>query len=274
MGPGRRRPRRGSLCPDACAQDASTDITAARQLAAALAWFWHFSRRGREGLTFLRLAIDRAPQERSVLQARLLTGLALVADTADPLDVEHDAAERALERATEVGDEALRALCLSLSAVGVFYTDFDAAWALCDQAREAAQIGGNDFARGAARALQSVILHLRDRHTEAEALMDQGVRRHLRHHRGISSTVLVYQADGAFASGDVARALDLAEQAVFVAEPLGDHLRVGMALAVLARIKAAAGDVEVPRPRSAPCARCSTACAARCSCPSSTRAWP
>ena len=50
------------------------------------------SRRGREGLGFLHRAIDRAPQERSRLQARLLTGLALVADTASPLDVEYDAA--------------------------------------------------------------------------------------------------------------------------------------------------------------------------------------
>jgi len=228
--------------------DATADSLAAcaagRRLAAALAWFWHFSRRGREGLVYLRRAIDRAPQERSGLQARLLTGLALVADTASPLDVEHDAAERALALATEVGDEGLRALCLSLSAVGSFYTDFDAAWALCEQTRAAAQPGGNDFARGAAQALQAIILHLRDRHTEAEALMDQGLREHLRHHRGVLSTVLAYQADGAFAQGEVPRALELATEAVLVAEPLGDYLRVGMAQAVLARIKALTGDLD------------------------------
>jgi hypothetical protein len=69
--------------------------TEGRRLAALLAWFWHFDHRGREGLTFLRHAIDRAPDERSHLQARLLTGFALVADTAGPLDVEYDAAARA-----------------------------------------------------------------------------------------------------------------------------------------------------------------------------------
>jgi predicted ATPase/DNA-binding CsgD family transcriptional regulator len=222
----------------------AADPAAGRQLAAALAWFWHFSRRGRDGLAYLRQAIDLAPQERSRLQARLLTGLALVADTASPLDVEHDAAGRALDLATEVGDEGLRALCLNLSAVGAFYTDFDTAWRLCEQARAATEAGSNDFARGAAQALQSIILHLRDRHTEAEVLMDQGVRHHLRHHRGVLSTVLVYHADGAFALGNVARALDLAAQAVLVAEPLGDYLRVGMAQAVLARIKALTGDLD------------------------------
>ncbi|WP_344663363.1 helix-turn-helix transcriptional regulator [Catenulispora yoronensis] len=223
---------------------AHTDLAAGRRLAASLAWFWHFSRRGRDGLVYLRQAIDHAPHEHSRLQARLLTGLALVADTASPLDVEHDAAERALDLATEVGDEGLRALCLNLSAVGSFYTDFDTAWDLCEQARAATEAGGNDFARGAAQALQSVILHLRDRHAEAEALMDQTVLNRLRHHRGVLSTVLVYHADGAFALGDMRRALDLAAQAVLVAEPLDDYLRVGMAQAVLARIKALTGDVD------------------------------
>ena len=225
-------------------EDATADPAAGRRLAAALAWFWHFSRRGREGLAYLRRAIDRAPRERSGLQARLLTGLALVADTASPLDVEHDAAERALALATDVGDEGLRALCLNLLAVGSFYTDFDAAWGLCEQARSAAEAGGNGFAQGAAQALQSIILHLRDRHTEAEALMDQGVREHLRHHRGVLSAALAYQADGAFARGDVARARELATEAVRVAEPLGDYLRVGMAQAVLARITALTGDLD------------------------------
>jgi NAD-dependent deacetylase len=46
----------------------------------------------------LRRAIARAPDERSPLQAQLLAGEALVADTADPLDVEVQAAERAARK--------------------------------------------------------------------------------------------------------------------------------------------------------------------------------
>jgi predicted ATPase/DNA-binding CsgD family transcriptional regulator len=222
---------------------AAEEPRAGRQLAAALAWLWHSDRRGREGIGFLRRAIDRVPDERSRLQARLLTGLALVADTAGPLDVERDAAARAVELAIDVGDEGLRALCLNLLAVGSFYTDFDEAWRLCEQAHAAAQTGGNSFVLGGARALQAMILHLRDRHDEAEAVIDESVRQCLQHHRGVLSTLLTYQADGALAGGDPVRALGLAAEALLVAEPLGDYLRVGMARSVLAQITALTGDL-------------------------------
>ncbi len=219
------------------------DPGAGRQLAAALAWLWHLDRRGREGIGFLKRAIDRVPDERSRLQARLMTGLALVADTAGPLDLEHDVASRAVELATDLGDDGLRALCLNLLAVASFYTDFDEAWRLCGQAHAAAQAGRNTFVLGGARALQAMILHLRDRHAEAEALVDGSVRQCLQHHRGVLSTVLAYQAEGALAGGDSVRALSLAAEAVLVAEPLGDHLRVGMARSVLAQVKASTGDL-------------------------------
>jgi predicted ATPase/DNA-binding CsgD family transcriptional regulator len=222
---------------------AAADPGRARLLAAELAWLWHLDRRGREGLGFLRRAIDVVPQDRSRLQARLLTGLALVADTAGPLDIERDAASRAVELATDLGDEGLRALGLNLLAVGSFYTDFDEAWQLCEQAHDAAQAGGNTFVLGGARALQAMILHLRDRHDEAESVVDESVRQCLRHHRGVLSTLLTYQADGALAGGDPARALELATEALLVAEPLGDYLRAGMARAVLARTKALTGDL-------------------------------
>src|SRR4029450_11840609 len=106
------------------------DGVVARRLAASLAWLWHLDRRGGQGLRDLSRAIELAPEDRSLLQAQLLTGLALVADTAGPLDMEYDAATRALEIATHAGDDGLRALCLNLAAVGAFYTDFDVAWDL------------------------------------------------------------------------------------------------------------------------------------------------
>jgi hypothetical protein len=171
---------------------AAEEPDAGRELAASLAWLWHLDRRGREGIGFLHRAIDRAPKERSRLQARLMTGLALVADTAGPLDVEYDAATRAVELAADVGDEGLRALGLNLLAVGSFYTDFDEAWRLCEQAHVAARAGRNTFVLGGARALQAIILHLRDRHAEAEAIIDESVRQCLQHHRGVLSTLLTY----------------------------------------------------------------------------------
>ena len=172
-----------------------------------------------------------------------MTGLALVSDTAQPLDLEYDAATRALELATEVGDESLRALCLNLAAVGAFYTDFDAAWDLCEEAFRAADAGGNAFVLGGSRALQVIILHLRDQHAQAEALLDEDVRTHLQLHRGVLSTVMAFEARGALALGEPARAIELAEEGLRLAEPLGDYLRVGAARSMLAYVRTLTGDL-------------------------------
>jgi predicted ATPase/DNA-binding CsgD family transcriptional regulator len=223
---------------------AAEDPEGGRRLAASLAWLWHLDRRGREGINYLHQAIDRAPEDRSRLQAGLLTGLALVADTAAPLDLEYDAATRALELATELGDESLQSLCLTLAAVGAFYTDFDAAWDLCEKAHGAAEAGGNVFVLGGSRALQAIILHLRNRHAEAEALIDETVQRNLQVHRGVMSTVLGFEARGAIATGEPLRALELAETGLRIAEPLGDYLRVGAARSTLAYVQALAGDLD------------------------------
>jgi predicted ATPase/DNA-binding NarL/FixJ family response regulator len=223
---------------------AAPDPERGRRLTATLPWLWHLHRHGREGLEYLRRAIDRAPVDRSTLQARLLTGIALVADTASPLGLEFDAAQRALAIATEQGDERLRALCLTLSAVGRFYTDFGAAWALTVDALRAAAAAGDAFVADAAWALQGIILHLRDRHREAEPLLESSVEGLLHRHRGIAATTLAFQASGALYTGRVDLARRLGERAVRIAEPLGDHLRVGSTRSTLAIVHGLAGDVD------------------------------
>jgi predicted ATPase/DNA-binding CsgD family transcriptional regulator len=223
---------------------AADDPQRGRRLAAVLAWLWHVHRHGREGIGYLTRAIRRAPDDRSRLQAQLLTGLALVVDTAQPLDLEYDAAQRALQIAAAAGDDGLRALCLTLSAVGQFYTDFDAAWTLTVDAITAADTAGDAFVMDAARALQGMILHLRDRHEEAEPHLQAAIDGLLRRHPGIAATTLSFQASGALYTGDIDRARRLAERAVQVAEPLGDHLRVGGARSVLASVLCLGGDVD------------------------------
>src|SRR5829696_4730517 len=210
---------------------AAPDPDPGRRLAAALPWLWHLHRHGREGLEYLRRAVERAPEDRSGLQARLLTGIALVADTARPLGLEFDAAQRALAIATEQGEERLRALSLSLSAVGRFYTDFGAAWALTVDALGAAEAAGDAFVAATARALQGIILHLRDRHQEAEPLLESAAEGLLHRHRGIAATTLAFRASGALATGRVA-------------DPLGDHLRVGSTRGTLAIVHGLGGDVD------------------------------
>ena len=177
-----------------------------------------------EGLAYLKRAVARCPDERSPLQARLLTGMGLVADTTAPFDVE--AARLGLEIATELGEAGLRARCLSLTALGHLYTDFDAAWDLALEAEKVAEAAGDGFARDSALMLRGIVLHARDRHDEADPLLAEAAEGLLRRgDRGLASTVLSAQSASAVASADLPRAREFAERAVEVAAPLGDFHR-------------------------------------------------
>jgi len=216
-----------------------------RRLAAGLAWLWQLDRHGHVGIALLQRAVLRAPEDRSLLQARLLVGIALIADTAAPLELEYDVAQQALEIANEHGDDRLRALCLGLAAVGRFYADPDGAWKLAEAAVEAARSGGERFILAASPGLQAIILNLRDRHDEAQPVFEQSVAALLRRRdRGVASTLLAFQAQGALATGDAATALALARRGVEVAEPLADYLRVGIARSVLAYVLGATGELD------------------------------
>ncbi|TDV41849.1 putative ATPase [Actinophytocola oryzae] len=212
-----------------------------RRLAAGLPWLWHLNRHGPEGLSLLRAAIDLRPDARDALQARLLAGLALVADTARPLGLEYDAAQAAYEIATEAGDTGTAQLARLLSAVGVFYLDFDTAWSLAEEARAA----GTGFVVDGAVALQGMIRHLRDAHDEAEVLLRTAIDGlAARGDRGVASTALGFLASSVLYGGDVAGARELAEEGVRMARPLADYHRVGSAAAVLATVEMAAGRLD------------------------------
>lgn len=224
---------------------AAQDPTRGRRLAAALPWLWHLNRLGHEGLDLLQRAIGRAPEERTSLQAKLLTGIALVADTARPLDVEFNAAQRALEIATAIGERRLQCLSLQLSAVGMFYTDLEAGWDMAVEAQRLAEAVGDEFVVDASRALQGIILHLRDEHHRAQETLRTAADRLLRRgDRGIAATTVGFQASSALYSGKLAVARELAERAVEIAKPLGDYHRVGTAHSVLATVYGLSGQVE------------------------------
>ncbi|MDQ7806382.1 LuxR C-terminal-related transcriptional regulator [Amycolatopsis sp. A133] len=218
---------------------AQDDPTRGRRLAAAVAWLWNLHGRGHEGLAHLKRAVARCPGERSALQARLLTGMGLVADTTAPFDLE--AARLGLEIATELGDTRLRARCLSLTALGHLYTDLDTAWDLAVEAGKEA----DGFARDSALMLRGIIRTVRDRHDEAAPLLAEAAEGLLRRgDRGLASTVLSVQSASALAAADLPRAREFAERAVEVAGPLGDFHRVNTTLCRLALLHCAAGDVE------------------------------
>jgi predicted ATPase/DNA-binding CsgD family transcriptional regulator len=209
----------------------------ARELAAGLPWLWHLGRHGQEGLVLLRKAIDLGQDARDAVQARLLTGLALVADTAQPIGLEYDAAQAAYEIATSVGDHETASLARLLSAVGVLYRDFDTAWALASEAAD-----GTGFVADGARALLGIVAHLRDDHDQAMPLLRsaiEGLSR--RGDRGVASTALGFLAGSTLYTGDVDGALALAAEGVRMARPLADYHRIGSAAAVLATVEMAAG---------------------------------
>jgi predicted ATPase/DNA-binding CsgD family transcriptional regulator len=222
---------------------AAADPESGRRLAAATWWLWNLQGRGREGVGILRRAIDRVPGDRSILQARLMIGYAMIGDTAAPTDL--DPAREGATIAAEHSDERLRGRCLTLTAVGTFYTDFDAGWQLCDEAVRCAQAAGDEFGVDAARALQGLILHLRDQHGVAEDLLKPVVARLVRRgDRGIASTVLVWQSNSALYTGDVVGAHELAARAAEVARPLGDYHRVGTTLSQLALLRGIDGEID------------------------------
>ena len=214
-----------------------------RRLAAAVWWLWNLQGRGHEGLGYLRKAVARAPEDRSRLQARLYTGIGLVADTTAPFDAE--AARLGLEIATELGDDGLRARCLCLRGVERLYFDLEAATSFACEAEKAAEAAGDEYARDCALVLRGILLALRDRHEDARPLLTTAAASlAIRGDRGIASTAFVTLSASALVTGDVAEARRLAARAVETAEPLGDFHRVGTARFQLASVLCVLGDVE------------------------------
>jgi predicted ATPase/DNA-binding CsgD family transcriptional regulator len=203
-----------------------SDGTRGRRLAAGLAWYWHLTVHGREGLDLLQQALDGAPRS-----AELLTGLALVADTVRPGDLAIDAAQAALE----IDPDAH--LARLVSAVGRLYQDFDGAYFVASEL-----LSYDGFVGDGARALMGIVRHLQDDHAAAEPLMTTavaGLRR--RNDRGVGSTTLGFLALSALYTGDVALAETRAREGLAMARPLGDYHRVGAAASVLATVLAVAG---------------------------------
>ncbi|MFI5696101.1 LuxR C-terminal-related transcriptional regulator [Kribbella sp. NPDC051586] len=222
----------------------AADPDRGRRLAAALRWLWNLQATGTEGIGYLRRAIELAPDDRSLLQARLLYGYATVADTVDPFG--YDAAGRGLALATELGDDRLRSLFLALVAVGEFFTDFQKAW---DLTAEGVRLAGDDEpARNANIALQCVLLSLWDRHDELRPLLDLAADSLISSgERGIASTVLTVWSESLMSTGEPVKAVELAERALAAAEPLADFHRVGTARGQLASLLVRTGRLDEAR---------------------------
>lgn len=214
-----------------------------RRLAAAVAWLWNLGATGQEGIRYLRRAIELAPEDRSLVQARLLFGYASVADTASPF--EFDAAERGLELAIELGDDRLRAHCLAMVALGKVFSDLQQAWELAGEGAELAEAIGDASARDANLALRCQLLVMWDRHDEARPLLETVAEGLIaRGERGIGASVLMLLSGSQASTGDLHQAIETAERTLAVAAPLGDFHRVGVARAQLATLLGRDGRIE------------------------------
>ena len=177
-------------------------------------------------------------------------GIALVADTAAPLELEYDTAQRALEIAAEHGDERLRAMCLALSAVGRFYADPDGGWELAER-RSAPR------ARGARRSCSRRRPGCR-RSSSTSATATRRPRScstHRSPHCSRAATAAwprrcsASRRSARWRRGRGERPA-LAIRGVEVAEPLPDYHRVGMARSVLALMLGSGGTSTRARRRA------------------------
>jgi predicted ATPase/DNA-binding CsgD family transcriptional regulator len=216
-----------------------------RRLAASLVWLWYKHGHGDEGLDFIQRAIDRAPDDRSTVQARLLVSAAALAQVCGQFPRIVDYAQRGLEVATLNHDDRVRGQCLFLLAFVQFYLDLDAAWELCVQARACADAADDAFTADAALVLQGSIPCMRDRYETALPMLREGGERCLRRgDRTFAALALNYQDDIAVSTGDIGLADRLATQALEVARPLGDYYAVGLSTCHLAFVKGVAGDID------------------------------
>ena len=231
----------------------AADPERGRRLAAAVTWLWHLEPRGLEGVRLLRLALDRGEGERTALQAQVMVGLALVADTAVRSGTAYDLAEQAAALAAETGDDATARLANSLTAVGRLATSLDDAYREAIASLDEARAAGDAFVADASGALAGLVRLLRDEYPAAIAHIEPSIEGLLRRgDRGVGSSALSWLAIARARTGELAAAAVLAERAVTTAEPLHDFHRIGSARAVLAEIRYLQGRIDEAEDALAP----------------------
>ncbi|HEY3144292.1 MAG TPA: LuxR C-terminal-related transcriptional regulator [Acidimicrobiales bacterium] len=226
----------------------ATEPDHGRRMAAALARWWFLHGHVQEGTALLNQAIQLAPKDRSLVQARLFMGAALVALGSGQPRVAGELAARGLELADANDDDRTRARCLALEAYGAMYSDFPAALDLARQAQRYGEDAGDDYAMDLGLAIEVNLLAIQDRYEEAvpaaQGLFDRTLPRG---ERFCATFALQPQAYGALFTGDVRQADALAAESVRIAESLGDYFTISHAINNQAWIKSVAGELDIGR---------------------------
>ncbi|SED73429.1 Predicted ATPase [Ruania alba] len=221
------------------------DSAPARALAGEIAWLWHLEGSSEEGLAVLRRAHHAGREDLSMIQARVLLGIAIVADPTAYRTERVSAAEQAESMALEFDDWPTILQARLFLAIDLINTDLDAARELAaDVARQARErtVG---FVGDGAQVVLGLLHLMREEYTEAIQLLDDASDALLeRGHRGVATTGLSFLARALAKSGDVHRAADAAEHSAAAARPLNDVHRLGVALSAVADMRRLRGDLD------------------------------
>lgn len=225
-----------------------------RELAAALSRFWFVCGHTTEGMGFLRQAIDLAADDRTSLQAALLSGAASMAAGQARGGEAAELAERGIEIATAVADDRHRGRCLTWAAHRWYGFDSAACHELASEAGRFGALADDPFTVEHAAILRARTFTSRDRHAQALAEI-AGVceQASARGERGLAAFAAGIEIWADLFTGDIARAVRLSRQALAMAEPLGDHFTAGHVNLALAL--ALSGDLDEARAAIEPAIR-------------------
>jgi predicted ATPase/DNA-binding CsgD family transcriptional regulator len=214
-----------------------------RRLAAALPRLWILYGHAHEGIEHVKHALALAPDDRTGLQARLLSGGAQLGATAADYELMVDAARRGLDIATEIGDDRTRGRCLTVEAYIYVYRDDATARRLCGEARRYSEAAGDESGTDVSLVLEAVALTNGDRHEAARPVLDTAVERcRRRGDRVLLAFALGAQVYRALLTGDPAEARALATEAVGLARPVAEYFSVSTS--ILAWVTGLGGDVD------------------------------
>lgn len=221
---------------------------AARNLAAAMARPWFLRGEARAGIDILDRAVALAPHDDAPPQARLLTGLSLLHLAGGHVSRSIELASGAQELATARGDAASAALATSLAAYASCLAGGDRAAELGRAAARLGTVAGERFARDLGTLARARSLADRDRHAEAAAVVDDlMVGASASNDRFCGALCRDVRLHGALLTGDVRAAVELGQDAVRIATPLGDRYTMGTVTSGLAWALGVAGDLERAR---------------------------
>jgi ATP/maltotriose-dependent transcriptional regulator MalT len=209
---------------------------------------------------FLQRAVALGVDERTPLQAALLSGAAAMAAGSGRPGQAADLAERGLEIAAAVADHRHRGRCLAWAAHRWFFSDFGTCHEMAGEAARWGALADDPFVVDQSAVLRARAFTNRDRHAEAVAeIGDVRDRAQARGERCGAAFALAVDVWAALFTGDVREAVERGREALALAEPLGDHFTVGHMTFNLAWATALSGDLDAARALIDPVIRSVTA---------------